>query len=148
MIKINSFIEPYLQSLSGLINGVLYELRVTIVGPTFRKRENNVTLSYNIYPKEMDINELWTLLYNTLKNNFTELSKKGEVILYTPTQGSILDQGVEYFKVTNANVFECYIYEPESFIYARILQEYDIIKKTRWISIDVDGIDRSAWFEE
>lgn len=148
MVKIKLFIEPYLKFLSQSINRVLQDLEVNTVGPTFRKRENNTTLSYNIYPLEMEISELWTILHTALKNNFTELSKKGEVIMYTTTQGGILDQGVEYFKVVNANIFECYIYEPESFIYARILQEFDIIKKNRWISIDVDGIERSAWFEE
>lgn len=126
----------------------MQQLNIQVVGPTFRKRENNTTVSYNIYPLEMDIQELRSILYSQLKNYFTELSHQGEVIMYTKAQGSILDQGVEYFKVTEANIFECYIYEPESFIYARLLQEYDILKKTQWISIDCDGIEHSAWFEE
>ena len=148
MIKIAVFVEQYMQNLANDINNSLTSENVNITGPTFRKRENNITLSYNIYPIETRIEELWTLLHNLLTAKFKELSKQGEVIMYSTTQGSILDQGIEYFKVQKGTIFECYIYEPESFIYTRLLQEFDVLKKTQWISIDLDGIEQSAWFEE
>ena len=148
MIKITFFVEQYMQNLANDINNSLTSVNVNISGPTLRKRENNITLSYNIYPLETGIQELWTLLFNLLTVKFKELSKQGEVIIYSTTQGAILDQGIEYFKVLKANIFECYIYEPESFIYTRLLQEFDVLKKTQWISIDLDGIEQSAWFEE
>ena len=122
MIKIEFFIENYLITLAGEINSLLKDLKVNVIGPTYHKRKNNLTMSYNIHPLETNIDELWDLCYSFLDNKFKDLSKTGEVIIYASTQGSILDQGVEYFKVNKANIFECYIYEPESFIYARILQ--------------------------
>ena len=148
MIKLALFIENYLDSLASEINSLVKKLQVNIIGPTFHNRENNITLSYNIHPLEFDIDQLWNICYNFLEKKFKELSKTGEVIMYETTKGAILDQGVEYFKVKKANIFECYIYEPESFIYLRILQEYDLLQKKQWISIDVDGIEQSAWFEE
>ena len=148
MIIIELFVVHYLESLSNRINSVLSKLDIEINGPTFRKTENNMNMSYNIYSRNDSIDKIWELLQKELKENFQELSKSGEVISYTSQDGSIKDQGVEYFKVLKANLFECYIYEPESFIYARLLEEYDIIKKNVWISIDVDGIEKSAWFKD
>lgn len=150
VIKKQLFIENYLRKIASTINNTITEmdLHLKLTGPTYRKTENNITISYNIYPDEANIEQTWLVLFDLLHSTFQELSKIGEVIFYDTASGKILDQGIEYFTVLRANVFECYIYEPESFVYARLLEEFDKIKKNTWISIDIDGIERSAWFVE
>lgn len=144
------FIENILQSIATNIDNSLKEFNfdLTFTGPSHRKTENNQNISYNIYPRIEFINKTWLKLLQLIQSEFQKLSAQGEVIVYDTTQGTILDQGTEYFTVLKANIFECYIYEPESFLYARLLEEYDPIKKNKWISIDIDGIERSAWFVE
>ncbi len=150
MISEQLFIENYLTKIVTSINKTLFEfdLHLKFTGPTYRRTANNYNISYNIYPEEENIDQTLDKLLELLKFEFKELAKNGEVIFYDTSQGKILDQGIEYFKVLKANLFECYVYEPESFLYARLLKEYDIIKKNKWISIDIDGIERSAWFVE
>ena len=150
MIKIETFVNTFVKDFVKRVDNSLIPLKETleIRGPTFRKRTNNITVSYNIIPKIDLIEHVWNELTLVVGAIFTQLSKSGEIITYSAENGSILDQGVEYFKVLKSKLFECYIYEPESFIYARLLLEYDKIKKNQWFSIDLDAIDKSAWFEE
>ena len=148
MIAIESFNHQFFLSLTNELTIDLSKEKLEYTGPTYRKRENNTTVSYNIYPVKDKFESVWNLLDTLLKLRFKDLSKSGEVINYTSEQGSIKDQGIEYFKVFKALLFECYIYEPESFIYCRLLHEFDVLKAKEWISIDFDGIERSAWFEE
>ena len=148
MIIIESFVLQFFLSLAGDISKEITNKKIEFIGPTNRKSENNLKLSYNIYPRKDSFNDIWHLLESLLKLRFNELSKLGEVINYDVDHGAIADQGTEYFKIQKAFLFECYIYEPESFLYARLLHEFDIIKKSEWISIDLDGIEQSAWFEE
>lgn len=144
------FIEKCLSDIASNINKTLNEFNseLSFTGPSPRKTENNQNISYNIYSRNEFINNIWLKLLQLIQSEFQKLSEQGEVIVYDTTQGTISDQGTEYFQVLKANIFECYIYEPESFLYARLLEEYDPIKKNKWISIDIDGIERSAWFVE
>lgn len=148
MISIQTFVEQFFQSLIKDVSQLVGNNNIEFSGPSLRNRENNKTISYNIYPSANVFANTWELLESLLRQKFNDLSKSGEVINYTSEHGGIKDQGIEYFKVVKAILFECYIYEPESFIYARLLHEYDKTKNTEWISIDLDGIEKSAWFEE
>jgi hypothetical protein len=149
VINDETFIQLLLNSVSNIVDSTLESFQsISVTGPTFRQRDNNFNLSYNIYPAGLIIDSCYDSLLVILEEYFLHLSKEGEVITYSTTSGSIFDQGKEYFKVLSANIFECYVYNPESFVFARLLKEYDILKKNIWISIDIDGIEKSAWFEE
>ena len=145
---IDSFVTKYFHQLESKILKVIGSKNIEFKGPTYRNRANNLTLSYNIYPDEYSFSDVWTGLYSELRTVFNDIALIGEVITYTAKNGTIQDQGTVYFRVLEALLFECYIYDPESFIYARLLHEYDVLKKNEWISIDIDGIYQSAWFEE
>lgn len=149
-MEIESFVDSFVKVIIKGVDESLVPFKdsIEIRGPTIRKRTNNITISYNIIPEKDNFEKVWEKLNSEIGVEFDELSKSGEIITYSAENGSILDQGVEYFKVLKSKLYECYIYEPESFIYARLLHEYDKLKKNEWLSIDIDIIDQSAWFEE
>ncbi len=63
-------------------------------------------------------------------------------------EGKIIDSGKVSFVVKRAHIWECYFYEPELFLYLRLLEEKDPAKEKTWISMDFDLIKNSAWFVE
>ena len=144
---INEFTKDLILSIEIICNSIFNNIHFT--GPTFRNvAECNQTISYNIYPEETIIESIWNELSALLKEKFKKLSLHGEVIFYRGSTGEILDQGKEYFKILKANHFECYLYEPESFLYVRLLHEFDPLQNKKWISIDFDYVFKSAWFAE
>ncbi len=70
-----------------------------------------------------------------------------ELISYTVNKGKILDSTVEAFIIKKGVNYDLYIYDPEIFIYIRLLLESPSKNQSReWISIDIDVIKKSAWF--
>jgi hypothetical protein len=123
-------------------------------GPTIREKDQNLTVSYNIY-NNLSVN--WMKLTNLLELIFEgkNLIPKGEVITHLGLGGKIIDSGLQSFEVVKSKIWECYFYDPEEFLYVRVLWERDLQKKDKitdlnieWISVDIDLVRDSAWFSE
>ena len=58
--------------------------------------------------------------------------------------------GNKAFLINQAKIWEIYFYENEIFMYARLLLEESLDKNNfkKWISLDIDTVIDSAWFEE
>jgi hypothetical protein len=123
-------------------------------GPTIREKDQNLTVSYNIY-NNLSVN--WAKLTKLLELIFEgkNLIPKGEVITHLGSGGKIIDSGLRSFEVVRSKIWECYFYDPEEFMYVRALWERDLQKKDKvtdldleWISVDIDLVRDSAWFSE
>lgn len=118
-------------------------------GPTIREKYQNLTISYNIYD---NLTENWLEIKKILETIFESknLTPLGEIITHNGSGGKIIDQGNLVFKVIKSNIWECYFYESETFLYIRLLWEQDFQKPERknWISLDIDLLGHSAWFNE
>jgi hypothetical protein len=133
--------------LTNLLEFVKSDERNT--GPTIREKNDNLTVSYNIY-NNLSIN--WSEIKKIVETilEAKDLTPLGEVITYNGTGGKIIDQGNFSFEVLRSKIWECYFYEPETFFYVRLLWEQDNQQKTtkNWLSLDIDLVDNSAWFSE
>ncbi|MHA2224228.1 MAG: hypothetical protein ACXAC8_03425 [Candidatus Hodarchaeales archaeon] len=112
------------------------------------RRKQNTTVTWNIYPKDgTQRDRLFQALSNTIDENLEEL--KGEIIRNKLTNGRILDRGVQEFEIIRGISWEIYLYEPETFIFIRLLNEMSLTPLSKnWISIDIDIVEESAWFSE
>ena len=60
----------------------------------------------------------------------------------------MIDTGMQEFQINFGESWDVYLYEPEIFVYIRLLLESKIINpEERWISLDIDVINNSAWFD-
>ena len=105
-----------------------------------------MTVTWNIFPTaNLDLTDLLQMLAKTIANNLKDIN--GEIIEFNLANGKIRDRGVQEFQILTGKTWEVYLYEPETFIYLRLLYESrtdDPDKK--WISIDMDIVLDSAWF--
>jgi hypothetical protein len=112
-----------------------------------RDRGINSILTWNIFPEnpgeEIEIFDSIQKLINHKLESYEE----GELLQYEISKGRILDSGSEAFIISRGFSWDLYIYQPETFIYIRLLQEKNIEKDSNeWISVDIDLIKQSAWF--
>ncbi|MHA2306159.1 MAG: hypothetical protein ACXACU_12290, partial [Candidatus Hodarchaeales archaeon] len=63
--------------------------------------------------------------------------------------GGITDSGTQEFQIIRGKSWEVYLYDPETFIYIRLLNESRIADPfDKWLSIDIDIVENSAWFAD
>ena len=110
---------------------------------------NNIIITWNVFPNPFhELTDLLTNIRNIISKNLESLLS-GEIILYEISNGSIIDSGSEAFLIKGGFSWDIYLYEPETFIYARLLHESQIDDQgEEWISIDIDVINQSAWFKD
>lgn len=121
-----------------------------ITGPTLYHHENNWSVLFNVYPLHQDKTDmLLQRLIQTARQIATEfIGENGEIIAAQVGMGEIRDQGHPYFEITRGQIFECYHYNLESFAYIRVFQENKLAETESWISLDLDLLEKSAWFTE
>jgi hypothetical protein len=112
-----------------------------------RDRGINSILTWNIFPR----NSVETInIFDSIQvllGQKLEAFKEGELLQYEISNGRILDSGSEAFIISRGFSWDLYLYEPEIFVYIRLLQEKTLEKdKNEWISVDIDLIKQSAWF--
>ena len=112
------------------------------------KRNNNTVVTWNIYPKDPAKNDkLLVELTKTIEGNFNNIV--GEIIKFNITNGSINDSGNQEFQIIEGQSWEVYLFDPETFIYIRLLNESRITDPfDKWLSIDIDIVENSAWFAD
>ncbi len=138
-----------LQQLVTVIEGLLtsyYPNRLRTLPVKIINRKQNTTLTWNIYPTEkIPLNNLLHVLMKTIEENFKNI--KGEIIQFNLSNGKIHDGEVQEFQISTGKIWEIYLYEPETFIYLRLLSESRLAHPDKkWISIDIDIVEESSWF--
>ncbi|MHA1167141.1 MAG: hypothetical protein ACTSP4_04705 [Candidatus Hodarchaeales archaeon] len=120
----------------------------TKTGPSYKYRGSSHVLAWNFFfSTESDRKSFWDLLLNEInKNIIPAFSGSSEVINHTGCTGSITDSGNKAFIITKSEIFEIYLYEEETFIYMRLLEEKDPESGKEWISLDIDLVERTPWF--
>ena len=121
---------------------------VTYTGPSPRQRTNHRTISYNFYPIEEQINQFFNQIKGEMVTFFNLWGKNAEILFFDQSRGTITDMENETFIIDQACHWECYFYESESSAYCRLLNERDIARNIKWLSLDMDFIEKSAWFED
>jgi hypothetical protein len=121
-----------------------------ITGPTLYQHEKNWSVLLNVYPlHQAKTDALVQRVIRTARQIATEfIGEKGEIIAAQVGTGEIRDQGQPYFEITRGQIFECYHYDFEAFAYIRVFQENKLAENESWISLDMDLLEKSAWFTE
>ena len=113
--------------------------------PKIRNRANNTVVMWNIFPDKSDeLNTLFRIINQTTDSFFTDI--KGEVIKLKVLSGTIHDTGVQEFQIIRGKTWDVYLYDPEGFLYIRLLHERHLLNQEQWLSVDIDIITDSAWF--
>ncbi len=125
-----------------------FENRLKTLPVKVIKRNNNTVVTWNIYPKNPAKNDkLLVELTKTIEENFDNIV--GEIIKLNITNGSIIDSGNQEFQIIKGQSWEVYLFDPETFIYIRLLNESRITDPfDKWLSIDIDIVENSAWFAD
>ncbi|MFX0172191.1 MAG: hypothetical protein ACFE9L_09740 [Candidatus Hodarchaeota archaeon] len=140
-----NFLQRLITNVEALIDSHLID-RSRTLPVKIKKRVQNVIITWNIFSKnEKDLNVLYNGLTGTINQLLDEI--KGEVIQYELSKGKIIDSGVFEFQINLGKTWDIYLYDPEIFIYLRLLLESRIANpKEKWISLDIDLVIDSAWF--
>ncbi|MFX0208110.1 MAG: hypothetical protein ACFFDT_19140 [Candidatus Hodarchaeota archaeon] len=138
-----------LQQLVPKIEGIIdsyFTDRSRTLPVRINNRKQSVTVTWNIYPaKKIHLDDLFQRLARTIDENVTDVN--GEIIQCNLINGTIRDNRVQEFQIDTGKIWEIYLYEPEIYIYLRLLYESRINQPhDKWISIDIDIITESAWF--
>ncbi|MFX0049796.1 MAG: hypothetical protein ACFE8U_00760 [Candidatus Hermodarchaeota archaeon] len=140
-----NFLQQLITNVETLVDSRLTDQSRTL--PVKVKiRMQNVIITWNIYSTdENDLNFLFKQLTGTINQLLDEI--KGEVIHYELNSGKIFDSGVFEFQINLGKTWDIYLYDPEIFIYLRLLLESRIANpQEKWISLDIDLVTDSAWF--
>jgi len=121
-----------------------------VTGPTLYNYEINWSVLLNVYPLHQDKMDavLQRLIQIARQIAMEFIGEKGEVITAQVGTGEIQDQGHPYFEIARGQIFECYHYDTEAFAYIRVFQEKKLAANESWISLDMDFLEKSAWFSE
>jgi hypothetical protein len=112
-----------------------------------RDKGINSILTWNIYPRTPEeVTDIFDSIQNLLSHKLVNF-EGGELLMYEISEGRILDSGSDAFIISRGFSWDLYIYQPEIFVYIRLLQEKKIqTDDNEWISVDIDLIRQSAWF--
>jgi len=147
-VNLPLLIREIITDVENLLNKMNFDR--TLVKPVkIRRSHNNIIVSWNIFPFSALI-EIYTNFQEIITKNL--LNIRGEILSYDIKEGSITDHTHDTFKdflIHQGTNWDVYLYDPEIFIYIRLIIESNIKKgKDKWISLDIDVIEKSAWFLE
>ena len=127
----------------------IYPDRTKTLPLKIRQTNNNIIITWNVFPDPSHkLTDLLSNIRNIIDKDIDNLTD-GEVIRYEISNGSVVDSGSESFLIKSGFSWDIYLYEPETFIYTRLLHESQIDNQGEdWISIDIDVILKSAWFKD
>jgi len=111
-----------------------------------KRRSQNTIISWNIYPEpQKEVSTLFITLQQII-SSILEQTLDGELIYYELKKGHIFDAGIKAFSINHGFIWDLYLYQPEIFVYIRLIHECNLDNSNEWISIDIDLIESSAWF--
>ena len=139
LLEITNLLELYLEK--------KFPTRTKTLPVKQRDRGINSILTWNIFPRNP---EEKAEIFDFIRNLFCqklESYEEGGLLQYEISKGRILDSGSEAFLISRGFSWDLYVYQPEIFVYIRLLQEKNIgMNHNEWISVDIDLIKQSAWF--
>lgn len=140
-----NFLQQLIIKIEALIDSRL-DNRLHTLPVRIKKREQNIIITWNIYPEyNLELNFFLARIAETINQLLDEI--KGEIIQYELSKGKISDGGVSEFQINLGKTWDIYLYDPEIFIYLRLLLESRLANpQDKWISLDVDMVTGSAWF--
>ncbi|MHA2113677.1 MAG: hypothetical protein ACXAC6_00105 [Candidatus Hodarchaeales archaeon] len=139
LLEIVKVLEAYLEK--------LFPNRERTLPVKQRDRGINSILTWNIYPRSPEeVTDIFDSIQNLLSQILVDF-EEGELLMYEISEGRILDSGSDAFLISRGFSWDLYIYQPEIFVYFRLVQEKKIeTDDNEWISVDIDLIRQSAWF--
>jgi len=139
LLEITNLLESYLEE--------KFPIRTKTLPLKQRNRGNNSIFTWNIFHENPEETiEIFESIQNVI-NQKLESYEEGELLQYEISKGRILDSGSEAFLISKGFSWDLYIYQPEIFVYIRLLLEKNIeMDNNEWISVDIDLIKQSAWF--
>ncbi|MFX0183776.1 MAG: hypothetical protein ACFE95_11900 [Candidatus Hodarchaeota archaeon] len=140
-----NFLQQLIIKIEGLIDSRL-ENRLHTLPVKVKKRKQNLIITWNIYPEQkLNLNFFFDRVVETINQLLDGI--KGEIIQHELSKGKISDGGVTEFQINFGKTWDIYLYDPEIFIYLRLLLESRLANpQDKWISLDVDMVTGSAWF--
>jgi hypothetical protein len=147
-LQIPDILELLISNLEDFLTNKFSD-RTKTLPVKIRQTTNNIIITWNVFPEPS--HKLGKILKNikTIINENLDNLKGGEILRYEISNGSIDDSGSKYFLIKHGFSWDIYLYEPETFIYTRLLHESRIDnQEEEWISIDIDVINKSAWFKD
>ena len=113
-------------------------------------RKNYLISTTNIFPKDIEIiPKIIEEIQDQLLGYGKELDNgANEIIIRKTESGAIYDQGQKYFEILNGFSLEIYGYKSESLIFFRVTHERQMSNEKEWISIDIDEVKESLWFQD
>jgi hypothetical protein len=102
----------------------------------------------NLYP-EKDVEELFKDLAERVEKGIKDyIQEKGEIQTFSGGKGENIDLGIRQALLLNGKFFEVYCFDCFSISFIRVWIEESLVQeKKKWISVDVDEILNSIWFE-
>ena len=142
-----SIIDKLILEVEKFINSK-FSNRLRTLPVKIAKRNQNTTVTWNIFPtKTVDLDVIFSVIAEKINSSFTSI--KGEIIKLEDSKGNIIDSGIQEFKIIKANTWEIYLYDPEVFLFIRLLYELRLENPDdKWLSIDIDITENSAWFAD
>jgi len=140
-----NFLQQLILIIEALIDSRL-DNRLHTLPVRIKKRNQNIIITWNIYPEhKLELNFFFNRIAETINQLLDEI--KGEIIQYELSKGKISDGRVSEFQINLGKTWDIYLYDPEIFIYLRLLLESRLANpQDKWISLDVDMVTGSAWF--
>ncbi|MHA2175479.1 MAG: hypothetical protein ACXAB2_13850 [Candidatus Hodarchaeales archaeon] len=125
----------------------LFPNRKVTLHVKIRSNNHNSIVTWNIFPNgQVDLVKIFKDLNKIIYSKLVGIPKS-ELISYTIDEGRIHDTMVEAFFIKQGCNYDLYIYDLELFVYTRLLLESPSDNHSKeWISIDIDVINKSAWF--
>ncbi|WP_455139915.1 hypothetical protein [Candidatus Hodarchaeum mangrovi] len=147
-VNLPGLIKEIISDIENLLNKMNFD-RGLVKPVKIRRSHNNIIVTWNIFPSSTHIG-IYTNLQEIISKNLFNIN--GEILSYNITEGLITDHTHHTFNeflIHQGSNWDIYLYDPEIFIYIRLIIESNI--KTvdkKWISLDIDVIEKSAWFLE
>ncbi|MFW9855455.1 MAG: hypothetical protein ACFFFG_10355 [Candidatus Thorarchaeota archaeon] len=113
--------------------------------PRLQQRASNIVVMWNIFSDQRrTLDSLLQKISLTIDDSLSRI--KGEIIKLEVGSGTITDTGIQEFEIIEGKVWNVYLYNPEDFLYIRLLHETRLQRQEDWLSVDIDHIRNSAWF--
>jgi hypothetical protein len=124
-----------------------YPERTRTLPVSIKQRGKNSIITWNVFPDfENNLEEVYNDCQTLLQSELEKITD-GELLEYNIGNGRILDAGLDAFIIRKGMSWDLYLYQKELLIYIRLLHETSKENpENEWLSIDIDLIEKSAWF--
>jgi hypothetical protein len=116
------------------------------INPTIKKTKKYIIGSVNI-DQNNSIPDIFHQLNKYLLDILTNL-KNSEIQVCKIATGYNIDRGYKQSVIHKGTIYEIYCFNCYSLAFLRILLEEGLFIKKKWLSIDIDELLATPWFDE